>query len=133
MSRKKRNMESSYTKNKEMNSETYKLRREVMKHIYEAKKLIGESFPRVELRIADANEKGGALVVGRLGQNIIWITPVAISEYNLRAIVYHEIGHAVYGLDHDENCPLMKATISKSERATKGELDKLLMKYAKGA
>lgn len=126
----RKNTSNPYTTNRKMNDETYKLRREVMKHIYEAKKLIGASFPRVDVRIADANSGESALGVARTGDNIIWITPVAIGEYDLRAVVYHEICHTVYCLDHNEDCPLMKSKISRGQKFTKAKLDKILKSYA---
>ena len=90
-----------------MNEKTYKLRKEVMGIIYEAKKLIPE-LPRVEVRISDMK---GAAGLGYLGNNVIRIGLNAINSRNLRAVVYHELGHAVLGLKHNKNCPLMVSGI----------------------
>tara|TARA_Y100001963_G_scaffold4618_1_gene6046 strand:- start:119 stop:550 length:432 start_codon:yes stop_codon:yes gene_type:complete len=86
-----------------MNEKTYKLRKQVISIIYEAKKLIPE-LPRVEVRICDMT---GAAGLGYLGQNVIRIGLNAINSKNLRAVVYHELGHAVLGLEHNKECPLM--------------------------
>ena len=91
-----------------MNNQTYKLKKEAMKFIYEAKAL-DPSLPRITVRITDSHSK--TLGVGRFGKNIIWITEDAVNNpnYDLRTIVFHEILHAVYSVEHDEKCPLMKA------------------------
>ena len=86
-----------------MDEKTYKLRKQVMGIIYEAKKLIPD-LPRVEVRISNMK---GAAGLGYLGQNVIRIGLNAINSKNLRAVVYHELGHAVIGLQHNKDCPLM--------------------------
>ena len=111
----KETMKTKKIKNFDMNKETYKLRRQVIDLIYEAKNY-GIDLPRIEVRIGSA-KKGHehVLGVGRMSKKIIWITEKAINknvEY-LRHVVFHEIGHAVFGLDHDEKCPLMASEIGE--------------------
>ena len=112
-------------KNKKMNSEVYKLRRRVMNLIYEANTIV--KLPRVTVRIIEDEKK--ALGYGQLGNNIIWITERAVtaSEFDLRTIVFHELIHAVYGIGHDDNCPLMKPIHTP---LSKSECHKLFRKWA---
>lgn len=95
-------------KNKEMNTQTYKLRKEAMKFVYEAK-LLDPTLPRITVRITDNADT--ILGMARFNKNIIWIVEKSITknQYDLRTVVFHEILHAVYGIHHDESCPLMKA------------------------
>ena len=99
---------SKNLKNQKMNPEVYKLRKRVMNLIYEAKEL-DPTIPRLNVRVTHDHER--ILGQARLNQNIIWISERAItaSEFDLRTIVFHEVLHAVYGIEHDESCPLMKA------------------------
>ena len=94
-------------RNLEMNEDTYKLRRQVMAEIYEAKKLVPD-MPRISVRITESDPK--ILGMARYDTNEIWITKKAIEEANFdtRGVVFHEILHTVYGINHDESCPLMK-------------------------
>jgi len=97
---------SPQLKNLQMNDDVYALRRKVIELIYEAKEL--DDLPRIEVRITEDDKE--ILGQGRMNQNIIWISRRAVTEFNLRPIVYHEILHAVYGVPHDEKCPLMRKT-----------------------
>lgn len=111
-------------KNKDMNKETYSLRREVIGIIYELKKLV--DIPRIDVRITDDHEQ--TLAMGLLGQNVVWISERAIKQENfdLFTIVCHELVHAITGFRHDEKCPLMCSVHKplKKEQATK-----LFLKY----
>lgn len=103
-------------KNKEMNPAVFKLRKKVMNLIYEASEIV--PLPRIEVRITDNHET--TLAVGRMRKNVIWVSERAVtySEFDLRTIVFHELLHAVFGVSHDENCPLMKpihSPLSKKE------------------
>ena len=115
---------------KKMNSDVYKLRRRVIDLIYEIKEMV--NLPRVEVRITDDHESIlGQGTKGQFrGRSWIWISERAIkaSEFDLRTIVYHEVLHAVFGVNHDESCPLMKPTHTPLE---KREAQKLFMKWAK--
>ena len=113
---------------RKMNSETYKLRRRVMKFIYQAKALVPD-LPRVEVRISDMKNCAGR---GWYNQNVIRIDAKhteVISSVKLKRIVYHEIGHAVFGLKHDSKCPVMESGWTLG--FTNDLLDKTLLKWSK--
>jgi len=93
----------SEMKNLQMNQDTYKLRRDVMNIIYEAKKL--KNIPRVSVRITE--DSPDTLGAGRMKGNIIWISKRAVKNRNLRTIVYHELLHTCYGVDHQKGDILM--------------------------
>jgi hypothetical protein len=124
-------MKTSDLQNKTMNPETYKLRRKVIDMIYEIKELVGKhggSFPRVEVRVTEDHERIlGKASMGR-SKSIIWITERAItaSEFDLRSIVYHEVLHTVYRIEHNESCPLMKPLHSPLSKA---EVQRHFLKY----
>jgi len=103
-----------------MNNSTYNQRRQVIEIIYDLKKSI--NLPRIDVRITNQHER--ILGVARMEDNIIWITENALNESKnyLRHVVAHEIGHAVFGLKHDESCPLMKHTLSTESIATKQQI-----------
>lgn len=110
--------------NKKMNESTYALRKQVMAFIYEIKEIV--NLPRIEVRITDAvNHRH--LASARMGDCVIWVTENGIKNYDLRTIVYHEVCHAVWAIEHDEKCPLMKSIHSK---LTKKQCQKLLLKWA---
>lgn len=110
--------------NKKMNNEVYKLRREAMKFIYEAKEIT--DLPRITIRIIEDESK--LLGAARLGTNEVWICERAVrsSKYDLRTIVFHELLHAVYSIGHDLKCPLMKPTHTP---LSKGECHRLFKKW----
>lgn len=92
-----------------MNNEVYALRRKVMDLVYEFKTI--NEIPRVTVRIIE--NVGNTLGVGTMDDRVcIWIPQKVAnaSKDQLREIVYHEIGHAVYKLQHDESCPLMSSS-----------------------
>jgi hypothetical protein len=95
--------------NYKMDSDVYKKRRQVINIIYELKNE-GLNIPRIDVRIGeDKNCK--VLGLGRLKDNIIWITPKAIErgENFLRHTVLHELIHTIYGCEHNRTCHLMNA------------------------
>ena|SRR3990167_3726270 len=115
-------MKTKLLKNKEMSSDVYALRRQVINLIHEAKKLV--ELPRINVRVTDKHDT--ILGVAKMGKNIIWITEETVAS---RAVVFHEILHAVFGQDHVKGCPLMAAQIStKLDVKT---CDELFIKYAK--
>ena len=124
-------MKKSFTttrlKNKEMNDGVYNLRREVMKYVYEAKAL-AKDLPRIDIRITDT-DRGNLLGLAQMNDKIIWIPENSVTDekYDLRTIVFHEILHAVYGIDHIDDCPLMKPIHTP---LTKRQCEKFFVKYA---
>lgn len=111
-------------KNLRMDDGVYKLRREVMGYIYEAKEVV--ELPRITVRVTENHKT--MLGCAKISGNVLWITERAITEWDLRPIVYHEIGHAVFGAEHDEKCPLMKATQNQKEKVTKRQCQEALVK-----
>lgn len=92
---------------KVMSSEVYQLRKRVMAMIYEAKRLV-PSLPRVTVRITD--DHASTLAIAVMERDYIEVTERAVTcdDFDLRTIVYHELLHAVYGVEHDDQCPLMR-------------------------
>ena len=107
------NMKTKEIKNHKMNDFTYKLRRQVINILYEARNR-GIKLPRVNVRIGESTHNYPN-VLGVGGRLNIWITEKAINRGDdyLCHVVLHEIGHAVFNLEHDSKCPLMAPTLSK--------------------
>jgi hypothetical protein len=100
--------------NKRMNDDTYKLRRKVIDIIYSLKKH-GVTLPRIEVRITHSHST--ILGMGTMNDSqCIWITEEAVNmaEDLLVHVVCHEIGHAVFKLKHDDNCPLMAPSLHRA-------------------
>ena len=113
---------------RDMNKATYALRRRVMKFIYQAKAIVPD-LPRVEVRISDMKNCAG---LGWYNTNVIRIDAKHTKETRsvvLKRIVYHEIGHAVFGLKHDSKCPVMESGWTLG--FTDDLLDKTLLKWSK--
>jgi|TARA_S200002703_G_C3684002_1_gene209979 hypothetical protein len=123
-------MKVSQIKNFKMNDAVYKLRRQVINLIYEAKKEI-KDLPRIEVRIGEARKKN-VLGVAMLKDCKIWITDDAINmgDDALRNVVFHEIVHAVTGFGHDDKCPLMKPNLD-GYLLNKNQCMKYLKSYIK--
>jgi len=123
-------MKVSQIKNFKMNDAVYKLRRQVINLIYEAKKEI-KDLPRIEVRIGEARKKN-VLGVAMLKDCKIWITDDAINmgDDALRNVVFHEIVHAVTGFGHDDKCPLMKPNLD-GYLLNKNQCIKYLKSYIK--
>lgn len=113
------------------NDETFAKRRKVISIVREASAILGKRLPRVEVRITEHEEKsvlGTALLKGCVIN--ICDDSFSLSDLNLRHIVLHEICHAVFGTQHDSNCPLMSPCITDSTRA---QQDKAFLKHAKAS
>jgi len=123
-------MNTKKIKNFKMNDEVYKLRRQVINLIYEAKNYRID-LPRIDVRIGTAKKGHEQILgVGRMSDKKIWITEKAINHSTnyLRHVVFHEIGHAVFGLNHREDCPLMCSELDKP--VTKKQALSILKEYA---
>ena len=124
----KNKMNTKYIKNFKMNDEVYKLKRQVINLIYQAKDF-GINLPRINVRVGEPT-KGNEKTLGVGGQKWIWITERAINKSTdyLRHVVFHEIGHAVFNLPHNEKCPLMSSTLSVP--CTKEQALEILKRYS---
>lgn len=114
-------MNTKLLKNKEMSSEVYALRRQVISLIYEAKKIV--ELPRINVRVTDNHDT--ILGVARMGKNIIWITEETVAS---RAVVFHEILHAVFSQEHVTGCPLMSPEVN--DKLDPDTCNRLFKKYA---
>jgi type III secretory pathway component EscV len=125
-------MKTKKIKNFRMNDEVYKLRRQVIDLIYEAKRG-GVNLPRIEVRVGEQSSAKHKNVLGcaKMSNNQMWITKDAIDLGSdiLRNIVFHEIAHAVYGTEHDESCPLMCSALNEDAVLNKEDCLKHLLKY----
>lgn len=121
-------IKSKKLKNLNMNKNTYELRKKVINLLYEIKTIT--DIPRINVRITENDNTILGLAIIR--KNIIFISKRAIENYDIRLIVYHEILHTVYGIKHNNSCPLMKETINKNEILEKSKIQKIFKKYVKG-
>ena len=115
-------------RNYKMNDEVYKLRRQVIDLIYEVKAVY--NIPRIDVRIGES-KSCSTLGIARLNNNIIWIAEYTINKGIdfLRNVVYHELLHTIYGVEHNENCPLMQSRLENI--LTKQECLDIFGKYVK--
>lgn len=115
-------------RNYKMNDEVYKLRRQVIDLIYEVKAVY--DIPRIDVRIGES-KSCSTLGIARLNNNIIWIAEYTINKGIdfLRNVVYHELLHTIYGVEHNENCPLMQSRLENI--LTKQECLDIFGKYVK--
>ncbi len=121
-------MKTKKIKNFKMDDAVYKLRRQVIELIYEAKRG-GVNLPRISVRIGEQKAKHNVLGVATMKGNQMWITKDAIDlgTDTLRNVVFHEIAHAVYGTEHNESCPLMQSKLDTI--LNKADCLKHLIKY----
>ena len=123
-------MKTKKIKNFKMNDEVYKLRRQVIELIYEAKRG-GLNLPRISVRVGEQTAKHkNILGCAKMNGNQMWITKEAIDlgMDTLRNVVFHEIAHAVFNVDHDEKCPLMAKELPNT-MLNKEDCLKHLIKY----
>lgn len=115
MRKPRKNFNAGYgSKNKKMNKGTYEQRQMVMNYIYEAKRLLGEHFKRVDVRITEKMNPE-ALAVGSTDR-IVWVDEKTLKECSpvkLRHVVFHELGHAIFRVGHDEKSFLMQPRLPK--------------------
>jgi hypothetical protein len=132
MARRRRNLDVSKIngmKNKRMNNEVYQLRRKVMNFIYEARDMAGDKFRRIDVRITEGKHNKKVLACAWMENDAIWVdenTAADKSEDDLRQTVFHELLHALLGVEHDEKCPLMRSVHKSISRK---EQDKHFQKY----
>lgn len=106
----RKNKTTKEFKNYQMNSDVYKLRKQVIDLIYEVKQ--SYDIPRIDVRIGES-KSCSTLGIARLNDNIIWISEYTINKGIdfLRNVVYHELLHTIYGIGHNEKCPLMQSRL----------------------
>jgi hypothetical protein len=115
------------SKNLDMSPEVYKLRRMVMDYVYEAKRLTGGTMPRVEVRITDNADYHAKNIAG-LGSmdklKALWIPSDLLKKpaTYIKYVVFHEILHAVYKIQHDNDSYLM-APSSRVDLADSKKID----------
>ena len=119
-------------KNLKMNDEVFKLRKQVMQYVYEAKALVGK-MERVEVRIVD--DEVGTAAKASLDVKHISITKYALNKSPaiLKRIVFHELVHTLTGFRHDKKCKLMNPDGKwiYSNQLDDKELEKIFLKYMK--
>lgn len=112
----------SFGRMRDMNDDTYALKREVINIIYEAKNLlksIGVDLPRQTVRIIDIDPKvflayegkyipNNLLGCATMGGNDIYIPAKTLTSiYDLKEIVYHELLHSAFCVQHNTNSIIM--------------------------
>jgi len=118
---------------KQMNPEVYKQKQQIIKIIYEMKKIVPD-LPRINVRVTNPSLVRPSLL-GQAGMGkelIIWIPDTALTNENLRHIIYHEVLHTAFKVEHSTEDPVM------SSRYVKGGAEEAVLKdrlkfYAKQA
>lgn len=114
-------------KNKKMNDATFELRKQVMKILYDIKKVV--DLPRITVRITE--NKGNTLGLASMGKNIIWIPERMFTgndKLYLYEVICHELVHAVLNIGHDERCLLMRSSIG-NRALTREQCNFILKNY----
>jgi hypothetical protein len=140
----------AFGRERDMNPETYELRRQVMGYIYEAKNLLKKTLnydlPRQRIRIIDIDPKVFIANEGRYepssmlgcatyGGNDIYIPARTITEgFNVKKTTYHEILHSAFCVGHDNNSLLMSGVWNPAgQKLSSEELDRLFIEHVKKA
>ena len=134
----------AFARERDMNDETYKLRRSVMDEIYAAKNLLRKEFgynlPRQRIRIIDINP--GAFIhyegeyvpaymsgCATTGGHDIYIPAKSIEAgWDLKYIVFHELLHSAFCLPHLSGSQLMDG---EWHNISKEETEFLFLKHVK--
>ncbi len=120
------------SKLKDMNDNTYALRRKVMTVIYKAKNK-GFDLPRVEVRVV--KDTKGACAYAYRGKCIVHVDEKYLSpkyDWMLTRLILHELGHAIFGLSRVIGCRLMDCKMRWDESFEDKEAWELFAKYYKG-
>lgn len=128
----RKNYKTKGFKNNRMNDKTYAERRIVMDFIYQAKKLLRENgmdMARVDVRIATREDGETAVGKARMRDNIIWMPSDYLNSRFTYQVVLHELCHALWGIEHDNNCALMHPNVQVTLSNSKAE--ELFLSYAK--
>ena len=119
-------------KNKRMDESVYAERRIVMDYIYKAKNLLranGIQMARVDVRVATRETGETAVGKARMRDNIIWMPSDYLRSRFTYQVVLHELCHALWGIEHDNNCLLMHPNVQYT--LSNKEAEKIFLKYAK--
>ena len=125
----KKRFDNGIAKNLRMDDDTYKLRRIVIGFIYEALKVV--ALHRIDVRITEETDQYAGLAT--LNGNVLWINKGMLAYNNnyIRALVYHEIIHACFGIGHIDGCILMdKLGFNVCNAPSKDVCEELLKKYS---
>jgi hypothetical protein len=120
--------------NRDMNDETYALRRKVMEYIYRARNLTNRTMMRITIRIADMTtpelKRSDILGLAQFGSGEIWIPARTIEEgYDLQEITYHEILHSAYNIGHIPESPIMNPYSAKGHYIPPEILDQIFVSH----
>jgi len=110
-----------------MNDKVFAMRRKVMGILYHIKTFYPD-MPRIEIRIVQNN----GLVLGRASHKAFHISIMerCIDKPYFPEVVYHELVHTCFKVEHDESCRLMKSQIDPKDRIlSQNELDNLFKMY----
>ena len=99
-----------------------------MNYIYEAKALLNGNMKRVEVRITDCDNPR-TLGTASMGDCVVWIPASTVIDNRCRQVVFHELLHALFAIEHDDNCPLMSAICN--DKLTVNKQNKLFLKHVK--
>ena len=119
----------------EMNDTLFVQRKRVMTMLYEAREILQMDLPRIKVRIVEFEKRKDDYVLGRcyIDKNFITISKEMTewSDDYLRAVVWHELGHAYFNAKHDEKCPLMHPHMVDLKKSSRAVLATALKKLAK--
>lgn len=134
----------AFARERDMNPETYALRRQIIDLIYRAKNLLrkelGYELPRQTVRIIDIDPKVFLAYEGKyipnhllgcatMGGNDIYIPAKTLSsEYDVQEIVYHELLHGAFCVNHDPKSIIMSPYGALKGKYSPEQLDEELIK-----
>jgi hypothetical protein len=135
----------AFARERDMNPETYALRKQVMNYIYRAKKLLREKFGYdlfdfQRIRIIDADTSVFVAYEGKYVQNLfvgcastggneIYIPANSLDgKYDVQGIVYHELLHSAFCMKHDPETVLMSPYVPALGKYSPEQLDEELIK-----
>jgi len=134
----------SFARERDMNPETYALRRQVVDIVYRAKKLIRKKLnyelPHQKLRIIDLDPSVFLAYEGKyipnhllgcatMGGNDLYIPAKTLSsEYDVQEIVYHELLHGAFCIGHDPKSIIMSPYGALKGKYSPEQLDDELIK-----
>lgn len=119
----KKNLKTDRHTNLKMDDSVFKLRRQVIDIIHDAKTMV--ALPRIDVRITTCTDKK-VLGTAHMSNCTIWIPATSFGRKDLRQVVFHEILHAVFGVEHNEWCELMCSIVKP---ISKEKTNRLFIKH----